>query len=92
MILYLFATLAVLFIADIWLTNKIISRGGGELNPLMKWSIDKFGAWWPIPKCSVTLFGLIIFALYNILLIGMIFSCLLYACIVAWNIKEYKKC
>ena len=40
--------------ADLWTTNVILNRGGGELNPFMHLAQTWLGAWWLIPKLGGT--------------------------------------
>jgi len=35
---------------DVISTNKVLKNGGKELNPVMRWAMDKFGHLWVIPK------------------------------------------
>ncbi len=39
----LFAVLVVLNVADVWLTNEVLRRGGSEMNPIVRWLMDKLG-------------------------------------------------
>ena len=43
LILALLLVFVVLQILDLYTTYKIISNGGQELNPVMRWVIQKFG-------------------------------------------------
>jgi hypothetical protein len=38
---------------DIISTNKVLKKGGVELNPVMRWAMEKFGNLWPIPKLAM---------------------------------------
>ena len=40
--------------ADLVTTNVILSHGLGELNPFMRLAQTWLGAWWLIPKLSLT--------------------------------------
>ena len=44
----------VLGCADLMTTDVILHHGLGELNPFMKLAQASFGAWWLIPKLSLT--------------------------------------
>lgn len=33
-------------VPDVLTTNKVISNGGRELNPLVRWYMSKTGKWW----------------------------------------------
>lgn len=43
MTIALFLLLVVLNIADVITTSKILKSGGRELNPLVRWMMEKFG-------------------------------------------------
>jgi hypothetical protein len=40
--------------ADLVTTNVILNHGLGELNPFMRLAQTRLGAWWLIPKLSLT--------------------------------------
>jgi len=40
-------------ILDVVSTNKVLKHGGRELNPVMRWVMDKFGKAWAIPKFAL---------------------------------------
>ena len=42
-------------IADVWTTNRILERGGRELNPFIRWIMDKTGDQWPFFKVTAAL-------------------------------------
>lgn len=91
MINFLFAFLAIaLMVADIYLTNKILAKGGRELNPLMKWCMDKLGESWMMPKVIFTLCVLAVFFTFPSP-IPLVAICIVQAGIVIWNVKEYFK-
>ena len=79
-----------LMVADIYLTNKVIANGGTELNPLMRWCMDKLGENWMMPKVMLTLSLLaVLFTMPSPL--PLIVVCVVQAGIVLWNINEYRK-
>ena len=41
MILALFLALVVLNLVDAWLTLRILAKGGVEINPLMRWLMER---------------------------------------------------
>ena len=43
LVVLLYVWLAVLQLFDAWITHQGLSRGGRELNPLMRWAIQKAG-------------------------------------------------
>ena len=77
-------------IADIYLTGKILASGGTELNPLMRWCMNKLGDSWMMPKVMLTLSLLaVLFTMPSSL--PLIAACAVQAGIVLWNVKEYLK-
>ena len=90
--IYLIVLLAALTYADIWLTRAILSAGGREMNPAMKWCMDRLGKLWFVPKVALTVFALAAFYCSGYLLAGLIFANVVYCGVVAWNLKEYRKC
>jgi hypothetical protein len=84
----LIAILLTFMAADVFITNAIINKGGKELNPVVRWFMDTFGAWWFLPKIFVTACAIAIFAYINLYTFGLIFANIVYAGVLAWNIKE----
>lgn len=84
-----FLTIA-LMVADISLTSKILAKGGRELNPLMRWCMNKLGDNWMIPKVMLTL-GILAVLFTIPSSIPLITVCIAQGAIVLWNIKEYWK-
>jgi hypothetical protein len=77
-------------VADISLTSKILAKGGRELNPLMKWCMDKLGESWMMPKVIFTLCILaVLFTMPS--LAPLIAVCIVQGVVVLWNVKEYWK-
>ena len=79
-----------LMVADIYLTNKILAKGGRELNPLMRWCMDKLGENWMMPKVIFTLCVLAVFFTFPSPT-PLIAICVAQGAIVLWNVKEYWK-
>ena len=77
-------------VADIYLTGKILAKGGRELNPLMRWCMDKLGESWMMPKVIVTLGILAVFFTFPSS-VPLITICIAQGAIVLWNVKEYYK-
>jgi len=48
--LALLIAFAVLQIADVVTTQRVLAQGGWEANPLQLWSMSHFGDYWPVPK------------------------------------------
>ncbi len=80
----------ILMVADIYLTGKILAKGGKELNPLMRWCMDKLGENWMMPKVIVTLGVLAVFFTFPSS-VPLIAICVAQGAIVLWNVKEYFK-
>nr|WP_209280120.1 DUF5658 family protein [Desulfobaculum xiamenense] len=40
-------------VADVWSTNRILLRGGRELNPVVRWLMRACGRWWWVPKIVI---------------------------------------
>jgi len=78
----------ILTVADIYLTNRILAKGGRELNPLMKWCMDKLGESWMMPKVIITL-GILAVLFTFPSSIPLIVICAIQGGIVLWNVKEY---
>ena len=77
-------------VADISLTSKILAKGGRELNPLMKWCMDKLGESWMMPKVIFTMCILaVLFTMPS--LAPLIAVCIVQGVVVLWNVKEYWK-
>lgn len=82
------AIFAALQAADIALTALVLRNGGRELNPIMHWFMDRLGM---IPGLAVPkLFALAVVAWINIDWFT-IAACVLYAAVVTWNLKEFRK-
>jgi len=77
-------------IADISLTDKILAKGGKELNPLMRWCMDKLGESWMTAKGIFTLCVLAVFFTFPSSA-PLIAICIAQGAIVLWNVKEYFK-
>jgi len=77
-------------VADIYLTNRILAKGGTELNPLMRWCMDRLGDSWMMPKVIFTLGVLAVFFTMPSLA-PLIAICIAQGVIVIWNAKEYWK-
>ena len=82
MILALLILFGFLQVADGYTTYKLLSNGGRELNPVMRWVMDKLGM----------VQGLVLMKLLTIGLVAAAFSealtfwlCVLYICVVGWN-------
>ena len=90
MIYVLGGAFLALSVLDIVLTNRIISNGGNEMNPVMKFCMNKLGNGWWIPKMAASALIVLFLACINSTN-SMIMVCLVQSAIVAWNIKEIYK-
>ena len=73
-------------VADILLTNRILSNGGRELNPIMRLCMDRFGNLWFIPKLMIAIIAGVCFILFIKSIIPIAILVIVQFCIVVWNI------
>lgn len=86
---FIFVVFAALQLADYELTAGILKRGGRELNPAVRWALDRFGnvglIAWKLLACA---------AGYVLLAAGLTWALaalgVLYAGIVAWNWRQVR--
>lgn len=91
MIYFLLLVLIVLNIADIVLTNKILKRGGRELNPFLDSLFKRYN---PLAVMVVAkLAYLVPLAIFNnVVPVAALYVLItLYAALLIWNVKEYVK-
>ena len=50
-----FLALLAAQIADVVTTNRVLAKGGRELNPVMRWIMDKTGDQWAVVKVVLAL-------------------------------------
>lgn len=86
----LFLIFAALQLVDYELTTGILKRGGRELNPAVRWALDRFGnagliAW----KLVAVAAGYVL--LHTGLTLALAGLCVLYVGIVAWNWRQVQK-
>lgn len=79
---------AALQVADSVLTVLVINGGGREMNPVMRWLMERFGM---IPALAVFKGAVIAYLAWAAIPALTIGGCVLYAGVVAWNLKEYIK-
>lgn len=80
--------LAILMAADSVLTYHVLNKGGKELNPLVQFLIDRFGAIPALAGSKVAVFALFVFAYPHWLVWAF---CVFYAGVVAWNVWQWRK-
>ena len=56
--------LAVLQIADVWTTNRVIANGGREDNPALAWIMERLGGAWWLAKLAIA--GAAVYILYRL--------------------------
>jgi len=83
------ALLAILQVGDV-LTTLTILKNGKELNPIMSWLFAKFGT-----KLALIVKAVIVCAVgvmfYFIYSPALVFACVLYVCVVSWNVYQIIK-
>lgn len=86
----LFIIFVLLQAADALLTERIIARGGHEMNPIMAPIIEALGQGWVFVKLLVTasIAGIM---LANEWASALAVSCGVMVLVVLWNWKEYRK-
>ena len=87
-LLILFAVLQVL---DVLLTNRVLSDGGKEVNPVMRWIMDHLGHYWWLSKLPIFL-GLVFLTFItkqSHIIIGLLDA--LYVGVVWWNYRQAQK-
>ena len=91
MILFVFAALAALQVADVWTTLAFLKLGGREKNPLARRAMEKFGAVKGLVGAKVLVMGLVFLFLDAIPIWMLLAACLGYVGIVWNNVKLIRK-
>jgi len=90
---FLFIVLANLQGLDIWTTKTILDSGGKELNPVMKFFMDKLGVLKALFLIKGLFLGLVAYGIImnavSPILLGVL--CVVYAVVVAHNWKHLPK-
>ncbi len=89
-VIFLAVSVICLSIVDIVLTNRIISDGGKELNPIIRCLMEKLGSSWWIPKLVVTVL-VVLFLVWIGHWIPLLVVFSIMSGIVIWNIKELRR-
>ena len=86
--LALFIALAILQWADYYTTTEIIYKGGGELNPILKWLMLQFGVEEGLifKGFAVLLFGAVMHSVVVLATMDVIFLAA-----VIWNFRQMTK-
>ena len=82
MILALLLLFVFLQTADVYTTHKLLSNGGTELNPFMRWLMNQLGILQALILMKLITVGLVI-SLFNETL--TFWLCMMYICVVGWN-------
>lgn len=85
----------LLQVPDVLTTNKVISQGGREANPLVRWYMDKTGKWWWTSKIFASLPLIYLWTLQGrgadwVVLSGLIAVNAIYVFVVAHNYRQIK--
>lgn len=81
----LFLLLVALNLADIYYTRKILAAGGRELNPLVRWLMEKFGVMGGMVLVKIPALVVAAFLPWWMLLA----LCLFYGVVVGSNAEVY---
>jgi hypothetical protein len=84
-LLFLFSCLQL---ADAYTTYRILSTGGKEVNPVMRWLMDQIGIVQGLSLMKLLLIGLVV-AAYNETL--TFWLCVSYTLVVGWNTYQLLK-
>lgn len=91
---YLLVALLAVIVLDVLTTYRIISRGGRELNPFMKFILDKVGYIGAglFKTVVIGLLGLLVFVLDPLALLPYVWIVTgLTGAVVLWNFNEIRK-
>lgn len=86
----LFVFLVALQAGDVLTTNKLLSKGGREANPLMLWVMSKLGSyWWSVKVALMLALGYLVYQLPNFhMLLALAALNLLYLWVVLHNYRQ----
>jgi hypothetical protein len=91
--LFLFVVLVILQGLDIWTTKTILDNGGKELNPVMRFLMEKIGVMKALFLMKIMLVIVVGYGVFtstlSLILLGLV--CILYAIVVASNWKHLPK-
>jgi hypothetical protein len=88
--LFLIILIGALQIGDVLTTEKILGKGGTELNPVMNWLFTKFGMHNVLVTKALLIITLAIIASV-IAPIALILIAVIYVGVVAWNLNQIRK-
>ena len=88
--LLLVVLIGVLQVGDVLTTEKILGKGGTELNPIMNWLFTKFGMHNVLVTKAVLIITLAIVA-DTVAPVALIPLTVLYIGVVGWNLNQIRK-
>lgn len=89
LVVLLYVWLAVLQLFDAWITHQGLSRCGRELNPLMRWAIQKAGV---LPGLLIPMalgMGAMLYAQPPVWLMGALVA--LYMAVCGYNLSQMER-
>ena len=88
MMLALLLLFGALQVADIYTTYTLLSSGGRELNPVMRWVMDKLGRVQGLVLMKLLTVGLVVAVFDDALTFWL---CVYYTGVVGWNTYQLYK-
>ena len=88
--LLLVILIGILQIGDVLTTEKILGKGGTELNPIMNWLFTKFGMHNVLVTKAVLIITLAIVA-DTVAPVALIPIAVIYIGVVGWNLNQIRK-
>ena len=88
--LLLVILIGILQIGDVLTTEKILGKGGTELNPIMNWLFTKFGMHNVLVTKAVLIISLAIVA-DAVAPVALIPIAVIYIGVVGWNLNQIRK-
>ena len=88
--LLLVILIGILQIGDVLTTEKILGKGGTELNPIMNWLFTKFGMHNVLVTKAVLIITLAI-VVDTVAPVALIPLTVLYIGVVGWNLNQIRK-
>lgn len=89
LVVLLYVWLAVLQLLDAWLTYQGLSRGGRELNPLMRWAIQKAGVLPGLLIPMALVMGALLYAQPPVWLMGALVA--LYMAVCGYTLSQLER-
>ena len=88
--LLLFLSIVALSFTDVFLTNSILDKGGGELNPVVRWYMKLAGSnWWKVKTAAVVIGAACCWPFCSELPFALV--ALVYSGIILWNVWQFTK-